>query len=103
MYRVVQDLTVKVSGTVKTFHIGSIIKLPEKSAQMFIKQGKLEPVAEEPQITDYELSERMAIMGENCEPSQTEPFITDFDVLVIPFNCNKKYHYWNGGQSVRIP
>lgn len=100
MYKVVQDLIVKVNGTIKTFHIGSIVNLPEKAAQMFILQGKLRPVAEEPQITGYELSERMAIMGENCEPEQVEPFIANFGVLVIPFNSNKKYHYWNGGQSL---
>jgi hypothetical protein len=51
MYRVVgQDLKVKVNGTIKTFHIGSIVNLPEKSAHMFIQQGKIKPVAEEPQI-----------------------------------------------------
>ena len=63
---------------------------------MFIQQGKLVPVFEP--VDD--LSERMAIMGENCEPGQTEPFVTDFGVLVIPFNSSQKYHYWNGGQSV---
>lgn len=49
----------------------------------------------------YELSERMAIMGENCEPEQVEPFVTESGVLVIPFNSPGKYHYWKkGGQSV---
>ena len=47
MYRVVQNLTVKVHGLVKTFHIGSIVNLPEKSAQMFIQQGKIESVITE--------------------------------------------------------
>ena len=53
-----------------------------------------------PQIEPEALDERMAIMGENCEPEQVEPFVTDFDILVIPYNSYKKYHYWNGGQSV---
>jgi len=96
MYKVTSDLKLKVQGVIKVFLVGSVIKLPEKSAQMFIQQGKLVPVFEP--VDD--LSERMAIMGENCEPGQTEPFVTDFGVLVIPFNSDKKYHYWDGGQSV---
>ena len=63
-----------------------------------IELGKLKPL---PYLDNEALNERMAIMGENCEPRQVEPFITGFDVLVIPFNSDKKYHYWNGGgQSV---
>ena len=50
--------------------------------------------------TTESLNERMAIMGENCEPGQVEPYVTDFGVLVIPFNSDKKYHYWKGGQGV---
>src|SRR3990167_4044707 len=49
-----------------------------------------------------DLAERMAIMGENCEPEQVEPFVADFGVLVIPYNSDKKYHYWNGGQGVCV-
>lgn len=54
----------------------------------------------EPQAIPYELAERMAIMGEECEPDQVQPYIADFGVLVIPFNSNPKYHYWNKGQSI---
>lgn len=101
MYKVIQDLTVKVQGIIRTFLVGSVIKLPEKSAQMFIQQGKLEPIAEESQIMGCELVERMAIMGENCEPNQVKPYVTDSGVLIIPFNSDRRYHYWkNGGQSV---
>ena len=57
MYEVVQDLMVKVQGIIKTFPTGSIVNLPEKSAQMFIRQGKIKPAAEEP-LTGYELAER---------------------------------------------
>lgn len=101
MYKVIQDLKVKVQGVVKIFHAGSIVKLPEKAAQMFVQQGKLEPMPEEPQTVGYELSERMAIMGENCEPDRVKPYVADSGVLVIPFNSDRRYHYWkNGGQSV---
>ncbi|MBE7444816.1 MAG: hypothetical protein HS132_06055 [Planctomycetia bacterium] len=96
MYEVIKNLTVKVQGVIKTFPAGSIVKLPEKAALIFIQQGKLAPVFGP--VDD--LNERMCIQGENCEPNQTKPYVTDFGVLVIPFNSNKKYHYWNGGQSL---
>lgn len=96
MYKVIGDLIIKVQGITKVFPVGSVINLPEKPAQMFIQQGKLVPVFKP--VDD--LNERMAIMGENCEPEQVKPHITDFGVLVISYNSDKKYHYWNGGQSV---
>jgi len=96
MYKVTNDLKLKVQGVIKVFPVGSVINLPEKSAQIFVQQGKLIPVFEPVD----NLNERMAIMGENCSPEQTDPFVTDFGVLVIPYNSAKKYHYWAGGQSV---
>jgi len=96
MYKVTSNLKLKVQGVIKVFLAGSVIKLPEEAAQMFIQQGKIEPVFKP--IND--LNERMAIMGENCEPEQIEPYVTDLGVLVIPFNSNKKYHYWARGQSI---
>lgn len=100
MYKVVQNLTVKVQGVIKTFPVGSVVNLPEKAAQMFIQQGKLKLLAEE-RLTGYELSERMAIQGENCEPNQAKPYVTKSGVLVIPVNSSKKYYYWEtGGQGV---
>ena len=96
MYKVTNDLKLKVQGVVKVFLAGSVINLPEKSAQILIQQGTLVPVFEP--VND--LNERMCIMGVNCEPEQVEPFVTDFGVLVIPYNSDKKYHYWKGGQGV---
>ncbi len=98
MYKVTSDLKLKIQGVVKMFSVGSVINLPEQSAQIFIQQGKLMPVFEP---TD-DLNERMAIMGENTEPEQTKPYVTSFGVLVIPYNSDKKYHYWDGGQSVCV-
>ena len=95
MYKVTNDLKLKVQGVVKVFLAGSVINLPEKSAQIFIQQGKLVPVFEP--VND--LNETNGIMGVNCEPEQVEPFVTDFGVLVIPYNSDKKYHYWKGGQG----
>jgi len=100
MYEVIQDLKVKVQGVVKTFPAGSIVRLPEKAAQMFVDQKKIKPISEV-MSSGYELAERMAIMGENTEPEQTQPFVTDSGVLVIPWNSDPKYHYWkHEGQSV---
>ena len=47
-----------------------------------------------------DLNERMAIMGENTKPEEVRPYVTEFGVLVIPWNSDQKYHYWNGGQSL---
>lgn len=97
MYKVTCDLKLKVQGEIKIFPAGSVIKLPEKSAKMFIEQGKLVPIYEP---TD-DLNERMAIIGENCEPEQVKPYVTDFDSLVIPWNADVRYHYWEkSGQSI---
>ena len=96
MYKVTSDLKLKVQGVIKVFPVGSVIKLPEKPAKMFIQQGKIEPVFEP--VDD--LNERMAIQGENCSPEQVKPYVTDYGSLVIPWNSDSRYHYWNGGQSV---
>ena len=33
-------------------------------------------------------------------PSQDSPYIDDSGAIIIPFNANEKYHYWNGGQPL---
>jgi len=98
MYEVTSELKLKVQGVIKVFPVGSVINLPEKSAQIFVQQGKLVPVFEP--VDD--LPERMAIMGENCKPGQVKPYITNYGSLVIPWNSPRKYHYWNGGQGVCV-
>jgi hypothetical protein len=30
----------------------------------------------------------------------TNPYIDDSGNIVVPFNANPKYHFWNGGQSL---
>ena len=54
MYTVTSDLTIKVKGIIKVVTVGSVINLPEKSAQLFIQQGKLVPVQEKPQVINNE-------------------------------------------------
>ncbi len=97
MYKVISDLKLKVQGVVKVFLAGSVIKLPEEAAQIFIQQGKLISIFE----PGDDLNERMCIMGENTTHDEIRPYITDFGVLVIPWNSDPRYHYWKpGGQSL---
>lgn len=100
-YEVVTLFTVKTKEGDLTLNPGQVVTLAEEKAVKLIAEGKLKPLSEE-LPTGYELAERMAIMGENCEPEQVEPYVTDFGVPVIPHNSDKKYHYWNGGQSVCV-
>lgn len=103
---------------------GQLVKMPEDVAKKLILSGKVKPVDEftqlfgetviainrkyQPDTLEHtkrnkaeveSLKERTAIMGENCNPDETLPYVKN-DVLVIPFNSDYKYHYWNGGQSV---
>ncbi|GJQ48031.1 MAG: hypothetical protein HKUEN01_04170 [Candidatus Kuenenia stuttgartiensis] len=95
MYKVLREFKVRVKGEIVVMMVGSVIDLPEAAAQMFIQQGKIEKVFEP--VDD--LSERMAIMGENCSPDEVLSYVTSFDSLVIPFNSPLRYQYWKGGQS----
>jgi hypothetical protein len=33
-------------------------------------------------------------------PPKDSPYIDNTGTLVIPFNADAKYHYWNGGQPL---
>ena len=96
-FEVMNNFTVKSLDGIKHLRKGQIIKLPEASAKQLIEAGKVKPL---PFLDNEALNERMAIMGENTEPEQTKPYVTNFGVLVIPYNSDKKYHYWKGGQGV---
>lgn len=95
-YKVTADIVLETPSGVKTLKCGQVIKMSALSAAPLIEAKKIEPVFEPMD----DLKERMCIMGENTEPGQTEPYVTDSGILVIPWNSSKKYHYWNGGQSV---
>jgi hypothetical protein len=30
------------------------------------------------------------------------PYIDHFENIIIPFNADPKYHYWNGGQPLFV-
>ncbi|MCL4743616.1 hypothetical protein [Candidatus Kuenenia sp.] len=95
MYKVLREFKVRVKGEIVVMAVDCIVDLPEVAAKMFIQQGKIEKVFEP--VDD--LSERMAIMGENCSPDEIVPYVTDYGSLVIPFNSPARYHYWKAGQS----
>ena len=95
-YEVVIPFTVKTKQGDLNLHPGQVVTLEEVKAKKLIEDGKLTPLFSEAEA----LNERMAIMGENCSPEQVKPYVTDYGSLVIPWNSPRKYHYWNGGQSV---
>ena len=33
-------------------------------------------------------------------PPKDSPYIDPTGTLIIPFNADQKYHYWNGGQPL---
>ena len=70
---VIDDVTIETPEGVRNLTSGLIVKISEKSADQLIEAGKIKPL----------------------------PYITDYGCLVIPHNSPKRYHWWNGGQSVK--
>jgi hypothetical protein len=118
-YEIITPFTVKTKQGDLTLNPGQTITLAEEKAVKLIGEGKIKPIGEPKHDTlnnllsyfdekgkiknEFEsesLNERMCLAGENTEPEQTKPYVTSFGVLVIPFNSDKKYHYWKGGQGV---
>jgi hypothetical protein len=104
-YVVVMSFTVKTKQGDLTLSLGQVITLAEEKAVKLIVAGKIKPIEEpkqqpEPQIIGYGLAERMSIEGENCSPEQVKPYVTDYGSLIIPWNSDPKYHYWNKGQGI---
>lgn len=69
---VIEDVTVETREGLKELKNGQIVKISEKSAGQLIETGKIKPL----------------------------PYINDFGYLIIPNNSPKRYHWWDGGQSV---
>ena len=118
-YEIITPFTVKTKQGDLTLNPGQTITLAEEKAVKLIGEGKIKPIGEPKQDTlnnllsyfeekgkiknEFEsesLNERMCLMGENTDTEQAKPYVTSFGVLVIPFNSDKKYHYWAGSQSV---
>lgn len=119
-YEIITPFTVKTKQGDLTLNPGQTIILAEEKAAKLIGEGKIKPIGEPKHDTlnnllsyfeekgkiknEFEsesLNERMCLMGENTETEQTKPYVTSFGVLVIPYNSDRKYHYWEkGGQSL---
>ncbi len=96
-FKVISGVNIKTAMGVTTLRPGQVVKLSASSATALIEAGRIVPVFEP--VDD--LNERMCIQSENCKPGQIEPYVTSFGTLIIPFNSDKKYHYWKpGGQSL---
>ena len=105
-YEIITPFTVKTKQGNLTLNPGQTITLAEEKAVKLIGEGKIKPIGEpkhdtlnnllsyfeekgkirpidesKQQLEAESLSERMAIMGENCEPSQVEPHLEVGEVL----------------------
>ncbi len=97
-YKVIAGVDVKTPTGIKSLKPGQVIKLSTSSATALIEGGKIEQIFEPMD----NLHERVCIMGSNCAPEEVKPYVTNFGVLVIPWNSDRKYHYWAGGQSICV-
>ncbi len=97
-YRVITLFTVKTKKGDLTLNPGQTVTLAEEKAAKLIEGGKISPIF----APEDNLNERCGIQGENCALEETKPYISTFDTLIIPWNSDKKYHYWAGGQSICV-
>lgn len=68
----IEDVMVETREGLKELKNGLVVNISEKSANQLIETGKIKPL----------------------------PYISDYGSLIIPHNAPKRYHWWNGGQSV---
>lgn len=65
-------------------------------------QEKARPLLEEVKSRKAEIiSYLMEVKAFEMTEAAPEPFIEKCGTLVIPFDCHPRYHWWNGGQSVK--
>lgn len=70
---VIENVIVETREGLKELKNGQVLKISEKSADQLIKLGKIKPL----------------------------PYISDYGSLIIPHNSPERYHWWNGGQSLK--
>ena len=58
-------------------------------------EGKVIPL-----INELKALKEEAIKELKNEGIENKPFIDKSEILIIPFNCDPKYHWWSGGQSI---
>lgn len=68
-FQVLENITLKTGSGNIELRKGQTVEVQPEKVMRLVGLSKLQPLpAGEELLVDYELAERMAIMGENCEP-----------------------------------
>ena len=73
-YQVVKEIKAKTANGERIIQPGQLINMPPEKAEGFVAEGKIAPLK--------------------------IPYFDKCGDIVIPFDCDPKYHWWNGGQSI---
>jgi len=72
-YKVLKLFQVKTKAGLVDLKEGQVISIPEGKAIKLVSDGRIKPI---------------------------EPYVTDFGSLVIPSDSDRRFYWWDGGQSV---
>ena len=72
-YQVVNMLKVRTATGIKEIQAGEEVNLPDHLAEPLLTQGRIKPVV---------------------------PYLDLDGGLIIPFGCDSRYQWWNGGQGI---
>lgn len=72
-FKVLKPFQIKTKAGLIGLKEGQVISVPEGKAIKLVSDGRIKPI---------------------------EPYITDFGSLVIPFDSDRRFWWWNRGQSV---
>ena len=72
-FKVLKPFKVRTQAGLIELKEGQVVAIPQEKASRLVSEGKVKPA---------------------------EPYITSWGTLVIPFDSDRKYNYWNGGQGV---
>jgi hypothetical protein len=75
IYKVSDRLKVRTLEGIRELHAGALITLTEDMARPLLARGRVREV---------------------------KPYLEADGSLVIPFGCDPRYHYWKGGQLVKV-
>ncbi len=72
-FKVLKSFQVKTNAGLIELKEGQVISISEGKAAKLVSDGRIKPI---------------------------EPYITDFGSLVIPFDSDRHFWWWNNGQSL---
>ena len=72
-FKVLKSFQVKTNAGLIELKEGQVISISEEKAVKLVSDGRIKPI---------------------------EPYITDSGGLVIPFDSDRRFHWWNRGQSI---